>query len=583
MHRQMMTMRMKVGSALVLLAIGGFAGLGCEERTSQVKTAGADGTITGAKDSSLDSAGILERVAIDQTLHAATTGSAAPVGPLSGLVSFSSKEVGRYVPDPMDVGLKDISRSRTEKVSLQECVLRALANNFKIKTDGYGPAISATDILSAEASFDAVYFLDASYQKLDDPTGNASVSGKSDTRGMASGLRKLLPTGATLTGTYNLLRTKSATQALATPNSNPAFTNNFAVELRQPILRNFGLDVNRSGIATARNNQRISKYKYRETVRDSLLEVEKAYWKLVQARRSVVIQQMLVEQTKETLGALEKRKDYDVYAIQMTRVQSLLGTRQAEYVQVKNAVKDAEDQLKALMNDPELNLGEDIEIIPTDFPTLGPLVLDRIGEVRVALECRSEVQEAKLQINNQRINVAVAKNQALPRFDMVFRYTINGLSDNPGDTFDQMSTSNFQDYFVGLSFEYPIGNRGPRAALKKAELQRDQAIAGLKQVIENVILEVDVAVRNLQTSYYQVTPSSQAVQASEENLAAIVLRKVKLSPEFLEVQLNAQETLANARRGLLAALVNYNTSIVQLERAKDTLLRYNNVNIEAHP
>jgi len=74
---------------------------------------------------------------------------------------------------------------------------------------------------------------------------------------------------------------------------------------------------------------------------------------------------------------------------------------------------------------------------------------------------------------------------------------------------------------------------------------------------------------------------AMAVQAAEENLAAIVARKVKLSPEFLEVQLSAQETLANARRALLAALVNYNVSIVQLERAKDTLLRYNNVTVDA--
>jgi outer membrane protein len=65
-------------------------------------------------------------------------------------------------------------------------------------------------------------------------------------------------------------------------------------------------------------------------------------------------------------------------------------------------------------------------------------------------------------------------------------------------------------------------------------------------------------------------------------LAAIIARKIKLSPEFLDVQLSAQETMANARRGLLAALVNYNISIVQLERAKDTLLRYNNVSLETN-
>lgn len=82
--------------------------------------------------------------------------------------------------------------------------------------------------------------------------------------------------------------------------------------------------------------------------------MERAYWRLVQARRNVVIQRQLVAQTEETLTPLLKRTTYDVYQIQPTRVKALLGTRQAEYVQVKNAVGDAEDQLKALLNDPSL-------------------------------------------------------------------------------------------------------------------------------------------------------------------------------------------------------------------------------------
>lgn len=388
-----------------------------------------------------------------------------------------------------------------------------------------------------------------------------------------------MPTGAILTGAYNLSRVNNSQLDLA--NIDPIYSDSFLVELRQPILRGFGIDVNRAGIDAAKNNQKISKYQYRRTVRDVLFDVEQAYWRLVQARRNVVIQKTLVDQTEETYKYLKQREDYDVYSVQITRVRALLGTRIAEYIQIKNSVKDAEDQLKTLLNDPELNLGEDIEIIPTDFPTLGPLVLDRVSEVQAALECRSELHEAKLRIENARINVAVTKNQALPRFDMIFRYTLNGLSDNAGNAFDQMSTSDFQDYFIGINFEYPIGNRGPRAEQKKAILQRDQAIAALKQVIENVILEVDVAVRNLQTAYYQVPPSTEAVQAAQKNVEAIIARMTKLSPEYLDVQLNAQSTMADARRALLNALVNYNIAIVQLERAKDTILNYDNVSIQA--
>ncbi len=570
--------------AVLFLVLAGVLMAGCEGTKQGTGAKEVSSIQQDRNGSEMDTQAILERVAVDEALTTTRSTSTAPVGPVTGKVSFSEKDISKYTPDPLDVGLKDIMRARQVQLSLQDAVSRALANNFKIKTEGYGPAISAMDILQAEANFDAVYFLDANLQKVDQPTDvKAFPAIQQDQRTLTSGLRKLLPTGAVITGAYNMIRLDppAAQTAGSTAVLNPSYTSNFAVELRQPILRGFGLDYNRAMIDVSKNNQQVAKYRFRETVRDQLLEVEKAYWRLVQARRNVVIQQTLVKQTEETYEYLKLREKFDVYKVQITRVKALLGTRMAEYVQVKNTVRDAEDQLKALMNDPDLNLGEDIEIIPKDFPTLGPLVVDQIGEVQQALECRSEIQEAKALIDNRRINVAVAKNQALPKFDLTFRYTLNGMSDNWGNSIDQMTTSNFQDYFVGLSFEYPIGNRGPRAAQRKAILERDQAIAGLKQVIENVILEVDVAVRNLQTAYHQVAPSTEAVQASEENLDAIVARKIKLSPEFLEVQLNAQETLANARRGLLAALVNYNIAIVQLERAKDTLLRYDNISMKS--
>ncbi|NLE29997.1 MAG: TolC family protein [Phycisphaerae bacterium] len=587
MYSQTRAVRKRVTSVLFLFLIMTLAAFGgCTERTTIVNDSASNGT-SAEQSSGVDSVAILERVAVEQAITATTRTSTAPVGPVVGPVSISQDEIKRYTPDPTESDVTDIQRPHQVRLSLQDSISRALANNFRIKTEGYGPAISAMDILSAEAVFDAVYFLDANWEKTDRPglgdATNVITSGyaasKGDQRTMTTGLRKAMPTGAILTGAYNLSRVNNSQLDLA--NIDPIYSDSFLVELRQPILRGFGIDVNRAGIDAAKNNQKISKYQYRRTVRDVLFDVEQAYWRLVQARRNVVIQKTLVDQTEETYKYLKQREDYDVYSVQITRVRALLGTRIAEYIQIKNSVKDAEDQLKTLLNDPELNLGEDIEIIPTDFPTLGPLVLDRVSEVQAALECRSELHEAKLRIENARINVAVTKNQALPRFDMIFRYTLNGLSDNAGNAFDQMSTSDFQDYFIGINFEYPIGNRGPRAEQKKAILQRDQAIAALKQVIENVILEVDVAVRNLQTAYYQVPPSTEAVQAAQKNVEAIIARMTKLSPEYLDVQLNAQSTMADARRALLNALVNYNIAIVQLERAKDTILNYDNVSIQA--
>lgn len=473
--------------------------------------------------------------------------------------------------------VRKISRELQKMLSLRECISRTVANNFLIRTDSFGPAISAMDILKAESAFDTVFFADSSFQKLNQPTASELLSGDSDRTTLTSGLRKLLPTGGAVSGTYNLTRLDTELQFATL---NPSYTNNLTLELRQPLLRGAGVDFARSGIEVSKNNWRVAKYEFRKKVRDVLADVEKTYWRLGQARRALVVQRILVEQTRKTQKILEDRRAYDVVQAMVDRATALSESRQADYISFETRVRDLEDQLKTLMNDPDLSLGDDVEIMPTDFPTVTPLVLDQIAEVQAAVTNRSELHQARLNIENARINVMVTKNQALPKLDFVFRYTSNGLDSNPGRAFDGLSASNFLDYFVGLSFEYPLGNRGPRAEMTKARLQRDQALAALQQVIEGVILEVHVAVRNLQNAYNQVQPRKKSVEAAEANVESIQLRKERLSPEYLDVQLNAQATLADARRGLLAAMVEYRIALIDLERAKDTLLQYNNVTIE---
>ena len=50
-----------------------------------------------------------------------------------------------------------------------------------------------------------------------------------------------------------------------------------------------------------------------------------------------------------------------------------------------------------------------------------------------------------------------------------------------------------------------------------------------------------------------------------------------LTPQFVDQKLRQQEQLAQAASAEAQAIANYNIAIANLERAKGTLLRYNNV------
>ncbi|HEY3245797.1 MAG TPA: TolC family protein [Phycisphaerae bacterium] len=478
--------------------------------------------------------------------------------------------------------VESIRRPQRVRLSLQSALHRALANSYAIRIEGYNPAINTTQVVEAEAAFDAVFFLNLTKNKQNPPdTTNSTpwqIRGTNiDTLDLQGGFRKLLPTGMQMQTSLSYARTDTQLLVHNPAIIDPTHFTQFITEFRQPLLRGFGIDVNRAQIYVNRNDRRISVQAFEQRVRETLENVEQSYWRLVQARREVVITARLLAEFEQILDSLIRRIDFDAFPIQIADTRARLQDTRAQFVRVQENVRNAEYRLIAFMNDPELNLASDVEIVPEDFPTYAPLVVDRYGEVQTALENRSEIQQAKLRIENARILVGTAKNGVLPRLDLTFRYTVDGLGDSADDSFDQVTTNRYQEYFVGIQFEIPVGNRAPRAALRRVQLQWAQAVAALKQLLESIILETNVAVRELNTAYNQIEPNYQSARANQDQVRSIALRAERKDFPQLSQELSAHQALAASRSNLLSSLVDYNISIVTLERSKGTLLHYNNV------
>jgi outer membrane protein TolC len=171
----------------------------------------------------------------------------------------------------------------------------------------------------------------------------------------------------------------------------------------------------------------------------------------------------------------------------------------------------------------------------------------------------------------------------LPQLDLAFQYEVQGIGSNADTSFDKVTTNRFRSYTVSVNLDYPIGNRGPRAALRRARLQESQAVVRVQQVLDAVVEEVNAAVRQIMFRYKQIPPQLQAVLAAAENLRALQARAVEVSPAYLETELSAVEQLQSTRRILLQAVTDYNVAVVQLEKAKGTLLEYNNVVVNDEP
>lgn len=472
--------------------------------------------------------------------------------------------------------VSEIQRPQQIRLTLEDVLRRTIMHSYKIRVSSYNPAIETTRVIEAEAAFDAAFFMNATNDKKNQPAINALTGSNVQNFNAQAGVRKLLATGMQVEASYV---TQRSSNDFAFQTVNPVWFSQFVVQFRQPLLRGFGVDFNRSQIRVNAINRRRAMQQFRRQVRDSLRETEEAYWQLAQARREVVISARLLASFEQIYGYLDARKEFDVYRIQLADTKARLERTRAQFIGLVAAVRNAEDQIISLMNDPEINLTDEVEIIPASTPHFGRVILDRIAEVQTALDNRSEIVESKLAIDAARISVGVAKNQALPQLDLIFRQSVDGQGTSHDRAFSEVSKNDFVEYFVGVDFELPVGNRARRAALKRSKIEYAQSIAALKQAFEQVIFDVNVSVRRVEVRYDQIDPALQSAEASEDQVASIQARAEKKDFLTLNNELNTEQSLAQARRDLLAAIVDYGVAIIDLERAKGTLLKYNNVEL----
>jgi outer membrane protein TolC len=272
-----------------------------------------------------------------------------------------------------------------------------------------------------------------------------------------------------------------------------------------------------------------------------------------------------------------------VTRVQLSQANASIESRRAALIQAKARVRDLSDQLKRFMNDPEIPVSSGTLILPANAPSEEPLVFELEDQINTALENRLELGEQQLRVRSADTALRVANNNLLPRLNAVGSISVQGLENDFGRATNEQLGSTNLNYTIGLQFEIPIGNREARAIKRRAQLQRLQAIDQYANLIQQVSLEVQIALREVKTSWDLMAATRMSRFAAADSLLAIQQRQdagEALTPTFVQLKLDTQERLANSQTQEVDAISNYNIAIARLEQAKGTLLRYNNIVME---
>lgn len=493
--------------------------------------------------------------------------------------------LGSYRPQtatrpPLKIVTDDETGRSKVFLSLDEAIMRTLANSLDIRVVSFDPAISREEMVKAASEFDYVVFGGLNIVRSDEQTAITTTfgGGKAYSRVWEAGVRQKTVTGAVWELKRSLEHNFDSSSARSMHRS---YDDRISLEITQPLLRNAWPQFNLAKLRVARLNHQVSMAEFRRNVEETVTEVIVTYWALIQTRRDRLIQQELLDRTIETYERIKKRELVDATKVEIKQAEAAVEIRRAGLILAKNAIGDVEDRMARLLADSQLNILSDYEIAPTTRPNVEQIHFDETDQLLTALRFNPLLEQARLAIEMAGINVRVAENEILPRLDLTGSVTNQGLGPTANEARKHRETVEFTSYSIGFQFEYPIGNRERAGSLRQRKAERLKAITAMQNATDQMAVQIRERIRQIQTAYEEMKAQRRAVEASREQLEAIIATEElrQLTPEFLQVKLVAQGTLANAERDELRAIVEYNNAIADLARVTGTTLELHRVQI----
>src|SRR4029077_7804648 len=195
-------------------------------------------------------------------------------------------------------------------------------------------------------------------------------------------------------------------------------------------------------------------------------------------------------------------------------------------------IKQAQDNLRALILDPSAPDFWTVNFDPTDAPTYSEQTIDLEGAVRAALDKRSDLRAAKNSLEQSDINIKFYGNQTKPDVNAAVNYGAIGIGGtqfsggtNPltghtppltivnrsyGAALGDVFGSAYPQWSFGVQIGYPLGANTAHANLARVRLEYDQSQAQLKNAQLQVVSQVRAVARQVQTNQKRV----QAARAS---------------------------------------------------------------------
>jgi outer membrane protein TolC len=469
------------------------------------------------------------------------------------------------------------------QISLQDCIQLALGHNLDLQIDRYNPAIALFNLRGDYGAYDPAFTLSGQHDHNEAGSqllgGGFIIPGSvSDDNAFSGGLTGTTPIGSTysLQGTT---RDQYGDSFGVTTNGRvitQPFENSGAsasISATQPLLKNAWIDNNRLVIRTAKNRLKYSELMLKLQIMQTISTVEQAYDDLIYTRENLLVQQKAVELAERLV--IENRKRLEVGALAPLDLQSAeaqAASSRAAVIAAGSQMGTQERLLKSLITDSYSSDWANVAIEPSAKLVAPVPVLNLQDSWSKGLVERPELAQAKLDVERQGIQLKYDQNQIWPELDVFGTYGFNGSGKEFSSAIGDFQTAQRPFYTYGGKITIPLSNTRARNSYKADRANMQQLVLTLKQLEQNIMIQLDNDIGTIKANYDQVQATRTAREYEEAALDA-EQKKLESGKSTTYTVLQVQRDLTTARGNEIQALDTYNKSLSQLSLHEGSTLQ----------
>ncbi len=408
-----------------------------------------------------------------------------------------------------------------------------------------------------------------------------------------------------LTGTTAALSfdNRYLNQNATTNNVNPSWNATLDLTVSQQLLQGFGLAVNNRNIRISENERRTSDLTFRMQLIATISNMVGLYWDLVSFNENVRYARQNLALSQQTYSDNKKQVEIGTLApIEVTRAEAEVAAREQDVTVAETNQLQQETIIKSALSKngvaaPEVASARVVPIDKIHVPetdNLPPLA----DLVATALKTRPELEQSRLNLDNNRIQLQGLNNALRPTLTAVGELTNIGQSGQVyapgaqrfgppspffvggyGNALAQAFRRDFPDYNIGAQWNVIFRNRSAQAdyvynqlTLRQSELSAQKQKNQVMVDVQNAMIGVRQARSRYQAAVKQRVLEQESLDAEQ--------KKYRLGASTLILVIQTQRDLAQAESNEVTAASAYQKATVSLEVATGQVLTAYKVDVD---